>query len=444
MADKIKKYFQKKKADAKFKLAGPGHRLNEESSHNQPKPHSTKHQHSGSGSRSAPSAEAKQAAAAALARMEGGGRRHDQAAFNTSLAAIQAQVRMELEAEKKAQSQTPQVETKTEAVVIETSTHFAVQGVFFKCPMIGSDILTKDEWHKKIREFLYEQLEEERGLTACLIIQSCNKNREKVEMCVETLFKYLENIIHNPTEEKYRKIRLTNKVYQERVAPIEGAQDFLLAAGFDVMKLPHGEGEEDFFVFTEDVGECVENLQILCDALKSAEPIALELDRNLQVLLPSQVAERVELPPVFFSVTAEELKREQQLRAEAIEKSMMLRTKAMREKEEQREMRRYRYALIRIRFPDGVFLQGTFTVYEKVDAVRTFVSENIIDEDRPFILSTATGHRLTEEDYDHSLLDLRLVPASILIFTWETLLPNESAGQSMYLKPEIMLLLQSL
>jgi hypothetical protein len=35
----------------------------------------------------------------------------------------------------------------------------------------------------------------------------------------------------------------------------------------------------------------------------------------------------------------------------------MLRTKAMREKEEQREMRKYRYALIRIRLPDGILLQ---------------------------------------------------------------------------------------
>lgn len=35
----------------------------------------------------------------------------------------------------------------------------------------------------------------------------------------------------------------------------------------------------------------------------------------------------------------------------------MLRTKAMREKEAQREKRRYRYSLIRIRFPNGVVLQ---------------------------------------------------------------------------------------
>lgn len=443
MADKIKKYFQKKKADAKFKMAGPGHRLNENSMHQQSKASTNKSQYQGH--RSAPSAEAKQAAAAALARMEGGGKKVDQAAFNTSLAAIQAQVRRELEAERRSRT-SPQKKTSPpkDPVEVETSPHFAVQGVYFRCPMIGEEILPKDEWQNRIREFLYEQLEEERGLTACLIIQSCNKSREKVEMCVETLSKYLENILLHPTEEKYRKIRLSNRVFQDKVAPVEGAQDFLLGAGFQILALPYGDSEDDFFVFPDEELDRLEHLQVLCDALRTAEPIALELDRNLQVLLPSQVSERVSLPPVFFSITAEELKREQQLRTEAIEKSMMLRTKAMREREEQRELRRYRYALLRIRFPDGVFLQGTFSVYEKLDAVRIFVIENIIDEDRPFVLATATGHRLEEEDYSQSLLDLRLVPATILIFTWESHHPHDVAGQVMYLKPEVMMLLRSM
>lgn len=36
----------------------------------------------------------------------------------------------------------------------------------------------------------------------------------------------------------------------------------------------------------------------------------------------------------------------------------MLRTKAMRDKEEQRERRKYNYTLLRIRLPDGTLLQG--------------------------------------------------------------------------------------
>lgn len=36
---------------------------------------------------------------------------------------------------------------------------------------------------------------------------------------------------------------------------------------------------------------------------------------------------------------------------------MQLRTKAMREKEELREIRKYKFALVRVRFPDGLYLQ---------------------------------------------------------------------------------------
>jgi len=41
-----------------------------------------------------------------------------------------------------------------------------------------------------------------------------------------------------------------------------------------------------------------------------------------------------------------------------MDKNAMMRTKAMREKEEQRERRKYNYTLLRIRLPDGSLLQG--------------------------------------------------------------------------------------
>ena len=38
--------------------------------------------------------------------------------------------------------------------------------------------------------------------------------------------------MQNPTEEKFRKIRKSNKAYQERIVTIEGSDLFLQAAGF--------------------------------------------------------------------------------------------------------------------------------------------------------------------------------------------------------------------
>ena len=41
----------------------------------------------------------------------------------------------------------------------------------FRCDLVGPEVLPKKEMKERIREFLYSQLEEEKGLTACLIIR---------------------------------------------------------------------------------------------------------------------------------------------------------------------------------------------------------------------------------------------------------------------------------
>lgn len=100
---------------------------------------------------------------------------------------------------------------------------------------------------------------------------------------------------------------------QEKVLPVEGAFDFLKAAGFDQQTLLYNESEEDFLVWSPD--DCsIQELLILNDALKSAEQIPIELDRNLQVLMPCQARLRNELPPSFFTISVEDIKKEQQLR----------------------------------------------------------------------------------------------------------------------------------
>ncbi|XP_029673576.1 UBX domain-containing protein 6 isoform X3 [Formica exsecta] len=383
MADKIKSFFQKKKTSAKFMKAGKGYKLTDSTSTCIP----TKSKEPIK--RAEPTEEAKTAGQAALARLEA--KKSDKPRFNTSYAAIQARVKRELELERKAQQNLQQTENtslKDEKDRVEDPSIFAVTDVFFRCPYLSDEILLRDEWKKKIREFLYEQVKgEEAGLTACLIIQNCNTGKEKIESCVETLGKYLDNIINNPDVEKYWKIRMCNRIFQEKVLPIEGALDFLKAAGFEQKKLLHNENEEDFLVWSP-INCNIENLIILDEALKSAEPIPLELDRNLQVLMPSQARMKNELPPSFFTITPEEIKREQQLRSEAVERNQMLRTKAMREKDEQRILRRYKFAILRIKFPDGIILQD--------------------------------GIKLIEECYDKTLLELRLIPTAILEFSWNT------------------------
>ncbi|CAG9766427.1 unnamed protein product [Ceutorhynchus assimilis] len=441
ISDKIKNFFQKKKADAKFKRLGPGHKLTETSSTTVVAPQ--KKSTYVPPQRATPSSVNRQAAEAALARISG---QKKDTAFNTSLAAIQAQVRRELEAEKKNNAAATASEPGPKLTELEASPHLAVTGVYFKCPLISDEILSKDEWKVKIKEFLFAALEEERGITACLILYSCNYNRSKVQECANILCRYIDNILGNPTETKFHKIRCSNQTFSEKVLPLLGAIEFLSAAGFRQQKLEHNGVEEDFWVWSEENVEGIETLEFLRDALKSENRVELELDRNMQILSPAQASAKLDLPQDFYAISPEEIKKEQQYRSEMAEKQLQLRTKAMREKEELREIRKYKYSLIRIRFPDGLYLQGTFSVYEKLAEVLDFVRDHLEHEGLPFILSSPTGLKLEEKDFDSTLADLRLVPATILIFQWDPAFDEEikASGSNTFLKPEVMMLMQQL
>lgn len=434
MSNKLKKFFAKQKV--KFGAAGPGRKLNSET----PAPSSSSSGKSGSTPRDVYvppkrkelSTEAKAAANAALARIEG----RDKKEFNTSLAAIQAQVRRELEAERKTKEQTEQGTSagdSSSGLTEDERKDLAVQGVYFRCPLISEEVLARKEWKVKIKEFLYEQLEHEKGLSACLIIYNCNP-KEKHEMCVETLIKCLENIVNHPSEEKYKKIRMTNRMFCEKIKVCEGALELLSSAGFVEITID----DEPYLIWSEENLEPETSLESLIDALKCSEPFHLELDRNIQLLLPSQVR-KTTLPPDFFRISPEEIKREQQLRTDALEQAQILKTKAMREKEELRTMNRYKFSLIRVRFPNGVYLQGTFNVYEKLSQVYEFVQSCLMHEAAEFALILPTGQRFADDDHDKSLYDLRLVPTIVFNFNYE----NESHQLKDFLKEELMLLIQS-
>lgn len=88
----------------------------------------------------------------------------------------------------------------------------------------------------------------------------------------------------------------------------------------------------------------------------------------------------------------------------------------MREREELRFINRYKFALIRVRFPDGVYLQGTFSVYEKLSQVYEFVQSCLKNEDIDFKLVSPLGLKF-DEDLDKTLYDLRwglIITRSIL------------------------------
>jgi UBX domain-containing protein 6 len=295
-ASKIKKFFSKKKSEAKFKTAGPGRKLNAESAP------------SGSQSAKKPkdvyvpikrhdlTDEAKNARDAAMKRLM----EKNSKPMNLSSRAIKDQARKELEA----QRVTPEPSVKQQST--EEKKEFAIDGVFFSCPLVSDEILPKKDWKEKIKNFLYEQLDSDPGLTSCLIIKNCN-TLDKAEDCIETLKKYLHNIINNPNDEKFHKIRMSNRIFCDKVANVEGSKEFLIAAGFHEQTIDG----DNFLVWSKDFPS--EMLVQLIEALDLCEIISLELDRNMKVMLPSQI-KNVNLPPDFFRVSPEELKKEQQAR----------------------------------------------------------------------------------------------------------------------------------
>lgn len=297
-ASKIKKFFSKKKTEAKFKTAGPGRKLNDESASSSSGSHSKKPKDVYVPiKRNDLTDEMKSARDAAMKRLTDNNKSKP---LNVSLLAIKEQARKELEEQKK-----PQADSSREPIQNERK-EYATDGVFFGCPMISEEILPKNEWKVKIKAFLYEQLESDPGLTSCLIIKNCN-TLNKAEDCIETLKKYLQNIIQNPSEEKFQKIRKSNRIFCEKVANAEGSSEFLTAAGFHE-KIIDGEA---FLVWSPDFP--TELLVQLIEALDLCEVISLELDRNMKVLLPSQIR-NVSLPPDFFRISPEDLKKEQQAR----------------------------------------------------------------------------------------------------------------------------------
>ncbi|XP_074020045.1 UBX domain-containing protein 6 isoform X3 [Numenius arquata] len=437
----MRKFFQEIKADLKFKTAGPGQKLSEPSRVPKEKPKAE----AAPKPRQGPTDEAQMAAAAALARME----LKPKAKVASSQEAIKNQVRKELMAEAAASQKGLSVEEKDLASPDqEGAAAPSVSGVYFICPLTGA-VVRKDQKEKHLREAIQAYFSVDPVAASIMEIHTFNKDREKVRVGLETMAKYLDNIYLHPEEEKYRKIKLQNKVFQERISCLEGIHRFFQAIGFETKTLPVPGQEtlEDYYVLKEEMLTKLEDLKGYKEQLLSSEPVRAQLDRQLCVFKPSPQAARFELPNDFYNLTAEEIKREQRLRTEAVEKASMLRTRAMREKEEQREMRKYNYTLVRVRFPDGYILQGTFYARESVSALYSFVREALRDDWLPFELLGPGGVKLTDENLAFN--ECGLVPSALLTLAWDAgvMADIQAVGEEQPaspLKPELLSRVQTL
>ena len=334
-------------------------------------------------------------------------------------------------------------------VVLDGPRMLAPSDIRFVCPMVGPEALPKQEMEAHIESYLLGQLAEEPVMAGALIIQTLNKAPSKVKVCVDVLCKYLDNIIDNPQEEKFQRIRASNKTFQEKVVSMRGSEEYLQAIGFTVKTVPGPDGEEDaYFVLDAQHAADTAQMKSYKEILLLAEPIIPRLDRSVKVFHPSPKANQIDVPPEFYAISPDELKKEQQVRREAVEKLGMLRTKEMKERDRLRELRRYRFAIIRVRFPDGVILQGTFRATEPLSRVLEFVRESLDTDWIPFSLTSQTRQVLDQDSM--TITELDLAPASIINFTYDPAVLREVASQSgsfkinNYLSPELLSQIESL
>ncbi|XP_042605856.1 UBX domain-containing protein 6 [Cyprinus carpio] len=407
----MKKFFDDIKKDIKFKSVGPGKKLTDDSSS---KPQAPQVPHGAP--RKAPTEGAERAGAAALARIE----QQHRPKLKTSQDAIRNQVKRELEAEAAATAASlKNTDVQGACVPQKDPSCFSVPGVFFICPLTGKT-LTKTEKEMHIKEAILMRFSEDAIEASIMMIHNFNKDKEKVKAAVDIISKYIENICKNPTEEKYRKIKLSNKVFQENVSGIEGSREYLQALGFESTTLPvDGEDRtEEFLVLPAQESEALEQMKAHVERLQKGEPVRAKLDRQTQVFRPSKHATHFQLPPDFYNLTAEELKREQQQKSEVVERNAMLRTKAMREKEEQRERRKYNYALLRVRLPDENILQGTFLAWERVAALYQFVRDSLVNDWQQLDLNEPKLQKQKSKK----------APAALLTFSWDAAVQADIAA----------------
>lgn len=417
----MKKFLDEIKKDIKFKTSGPGKKLTDDTRSKPEVSKSTAH----GPTRKAPTEGAQMAGAAALARIE----QQHRPKVPTSQDAIRNQVKRELEAEAAATAVSQKnVELEGSSVPHKDPSCFSVSGVYFICPLTG-ETLTKSERELHIKEAILMRFSEDALEASIMMIHTFNKDKEKVQTAVDIISKYVDNICKNPTEEKYRKIKLSNKVFQEKVSRVDGTREYLQALGFESTMLPvEGEDKpEEYLVLPPQESEALDQMKVNLECLQKGEPIRAKLDRQPQVFRPSQHAMHFELPPDFYNLTPEELKKEQQLKSEVVERNAMLRTKAMREKDEQRERRKYNYALLRVRLPDENILQGTFLAWEKVAALYQFVRDSLENDWQPFELLAPGGHKLMDDE-SSALNENNLAPAALLTFSWDAAVQADIAA----------------
>ncbi|KAL6969989.1 Plant UBX domain-containing protein 2 [Sarracenia purpurea var. burkii] len=222
-------------------------------------------------------------------------------------------------------------------------------------------------------------------------------SRSELEVCVgsyisgkpsdgslDILRKLLMNVIREPENAKFRRIRMGNPKIREAIDEVAGGVEVLECVGFGlreedgeiwaVMEVP---SEEQMLVIKKAISllesqRTEEEVPSKVVSNKIDELVELKkVDRQIRVFfsVPESVAAKIQLPDSFYNLSLEEVKRETDTRRKKIAESQLLIPKSYKEKQAKAARKRYTKTVIRVQFPDGVVLQAVFSPLEPTSAL---------------------------------------------------------------------------
>lgn len=129
-----------------------------------------------------------------------------------------------------------------------------------------------------IKSMLYEHMPADPVGASIWLIYTFNRDDQQRTTAIETIRKYLQNIIDHPEEKKYLQINMSNKIFmvrnitsgkisfamQERVEPVIGSLEFLHSVGFQKEQRTTENHKMDIYLVMSSP-----DIQQIADALKS-------------------------------------------------------------------------------------------------------------------------------------------------------------------------------
>ncbi|KAE8076345.1 hypothetical protein FH972_015002 [Carpinus fangiana] len=272
----------------------------------------------------------------------------------------------------------------------------------YECPICGQSYSSEEEVSVHVDSCVNNSVENNGGSD---LADNGAESKSELESCigafvsgkppegsVEVVLKLLRNIVREPENAKFRRIRMSNPKIREAIGEVAGGVELLECVGFGLKE----EDEEMWAVMEvpkKDQISLINSAVALLEPKRAEEPQKKEtspsatsahveerlepkkVDRQVRVFfsVPESVAAKIVLPASFYNLTPEELKREADMKKKKIAESQLLIPKSYKEKQAKAARRRYKKTAIRVQFPDGVVLQGIFSPWEPTSCLYEFV-----------------------------------------------------------------------